>query len=201
MPHFIAHNIWSTPIYENEISVKDEWIEFCNNINYKRTFNNNGSISVGPHLLENISLLELKEKILYHVDVYTNHQLNISNKFRMCSSWCIKHIKGDFAQVHSHKNSIISGVYYLQVTDGCGDIFFKRDKFLSESFLFDLKKSTIMNSIEYKISVKTGKLILFPSTLEHYTDIMPLDNFERIAISFNMFLDGPIGEEDRFLHA
>ena len=201
MSEFKAHNIWPTPIYENEILVKDEWLEFCKVVDCKRTNDDNGFISLGSHVLDNIVLQELKKELIHHVSIFTKHQLNIVNKFKMTSSWVTKHEKGDFAQIHSHKNSLISGVYYLQTTNNCGDIIFNRDHFLSESFMFDLQEQTMLNSFRYKIPVETGKLLIFPSTVKHGTPKMPIDNFERIAISFNMFLTGTVGAEDCLLQA
>ena len=201
MPQFKAHHIWPTPIFENFIEVKDEWLSFCKQVSCKRTNDNNGWISIGKPILDYDEMIELKDIILKEISAYIKHQLHIENNFKITTSWVTKHDKGDFAQIHSHKNSIISGVYYLQTTENCGDLIFNRDHFLSESFMFDLIEPSNVNTLKYKVSVENGKLLLFPSTLKHGTPKMVIDNFERIAISFNVWPHGKIGGDDCLLDA
>jgi len=201
MPEFKAHNIWPSPVFENTIDVKDEWLSFIKKVPCQRTNDDNGYISKGLPILDYPEMQELKNIILEQVSVYVKHHLNVSNKFRLTTSWVTKHDKGDFAQVHSHKNSLLSGVYYLQTKENCGDIIFNRDTFLSESFMLDLTESSFLNSLKYKIPVRNGLLLLFPSTLKHGTPKMIIDDFQRIAISFNFWPFGNIGGHDCLLDA
>ena len=201
MPEFKAHHIWPTPIFENFIEVKSEWLEFCKKVPCKRTSDNNGWISTGIPLLENDELVDLKNILLEQVSVYVKHHLHVQNNFKIVSSWVTKHDKGDFAQIHSHKNSLLSAVYYLQTTENCGDLIFNRNNFLSESFMLDLIEPSNVNTTKYKVPVEDGKLLIFPSTLRHGTPVMMLDNFQRIAISFNMWPHGIIGADDCLLDA
>ena len=201
MPEFKAHHIWPTPIFENFIDVKDEWISFCKNAPCKRTSDNNGWISIDKPILEYDEMVDLKNILLEQVSVYVKHHLHVRNNFKITTSWVTKHDKGDFAQIHSHKNSLLSGVYYLQTTENCGDLIFNRDKFLSESFMLDLIEPSNVNTTKYKVPVEDGKLLLFPSILRHGTPKMMIDDFERIAISFNMWPHGIIGEDDCLLDA
>jgi len=201
MSEFKSHHIWPTPIFENYISVKDEWLSFCKQVPCKRTSDNNGWISMNTPILEYSEMQELKTIILEQISVYVTHCLHVKNRFRITTSWVTKHDKGDFAQIHSHKNSLLSGVYYLQTTENCGDIIFNRDSFLSESFMLDLSEPSYVNTIKYRVPVENGKLLLFPSTLKHGTQTLMLDDFERIAISFNVWPQGNIGGDDCLLDA
>ena len=205
MGEFVAHNIWSVPIYQNLISVKTEWTKFCEVAECKRTNDNNGWISTNFNILDATELQDLKIQILDNVGVYLNHHLEIKNKMRLTTSWITKHDKGDQAQIHSHQNSIISGVYYLKTAENCGDLYFNRgigrESFLSETFHFDRIRETTINGNRHRIEVNEGMLLLFPSTVKHGTAVMRTDNFQRIAISFNMFLHGSIGGDDLYLEA
>jgi len=205
MPEFTAHNIWPTPIYKNEIPLEPRWVSYCEQAPCKRTNSNNGWISTNFDILNTDELIELKHKIFEHLNVYLLQHLKINNRLRLTTSWITKHDKGDFAQIHSHQNSLISGVFYLKTKENCGDLYFERNigsnSFLSESFRFDLIEETFINSNRHKIDVYDGLLLLFPSTLKHGTPVMPLDNYTRIAISFNTFLSGPTCGEDLYLEA
>ena len=53
---------------------------------------------------------------------------------------------------------------------------------------------TKYNSSEY-ISVQTGDLILFPSELEHYVELVKSSS-DRISLSFNTFVRGNIGSDE-----
>ena len=79
-------------------------------------------------------------------------------------------------------------------------IRFHRD-YIPRVFEIEKKEYNYWNSDTWWFSVKTGELLLFPSTLKHGTPVMPLDNYTRIAISFNTFLSGPTCGEDLYLEA
>ena len=118
--------IFAEAILETKLDVKLEWIDFVKNIEYKRNTSNNGHVSKNFEILEEEKLSLLKENINNIIKKYTEDYLKISNKFKITSSWISKHTKNDFAQPHLHKNSIISGVFYLQAKQGSGDLIFSR---------------------------------------------------------------------------
>ncbi len=98
-------------------------------------------------------------------------------------SWCNISNKHSFQHFHIHGDSDLSGVYYHQTTKGDGDIVFRNPSLVNR---FHKLTYNIDNSITYKPEV--GKLIIFPSFLEHAVFHNTLDS-KRISISFNISLN------------
>ena len=77
---------------------------------------------------------------------------------------------GESTGVHNHKKkSKVSGVFYLQIPKNSGNLNFKSER----SEIFELKP-------------KTGKLVLFPSKLNHFVTKNKSDE-QRISLAFNCF--------------
>jgi len=80
---------------------------------------------------------------------------------------------GDSTGWHNHKEkAVLSGVYYLQIPKGSGEIVFRK------------KRNNIWS--EWSIKPNVGKLILFDSFLEHSVKINKSDKI-RISIAFNLY--------------
>lgn len=201
MPEFKIHNLWPTPIYENNFSVKSEWVDYVKKIEYERTSTQNGYISKDRYLLENSILSDLKNNIDIHINNYTNKFLNIRDNanFYMQNSWSTRHDKNDWCQAHYHTGSLISGVYYIDVPDNSGELVFQR-----MSNYVNLFHSTI--NIEYKepnyinddlqmFKVKSGDIILFPSHVMHRIR-ENLTDYSRYSLAFNYFVRGKFGIEE-----
>ena len=95
-------------------------------------------------------------------------------------SWVNFTGKGEYQNYHNHPLSDISGVYYYQSSLEDGDI-----KFKSPSSALNFSMLTANNHVSHKPLV--GKLLLFPSYLEHAVMVNKTDNI-RISISFNIRL-------------
>lgn len=91
---------------------------------------------------------------------------------------------------HHHPNSFVSGVYYLEAVADSGSIVFHRPGLLEleparlrgTPFTFD----------QWREAPQTGRLVLFPSRLEHSVD-PNRSNRNRLSISFNTMFRGTIG--------
>ena len=94
----------------------------------------------------------------------------------------------DYNGVHTHPQSIISGVFYVQVPEKSGELEFYHpvtdylDMYWPQK---DITEYNSWNSPVWRMPVKEGKLILFPSWLKH--GVQPnLNKVEsRISVSFN----------------
>lgn len=105
---------------------------------------------------------------------------------KLSSIWININGYKDFNITHSHFGpSIISGCYYVDVNENSGDIVFERPGFpasINGSFLAKRDNEYVAHGASY--SPIPGKLILFPSYLEHY--VKPnLSDKPRISIAFN----------------
>ena len=107
-------------------------------------------------------------------------------------SW-LNYTKTDqFHHMHNHPNSYISGVFYIDVDDKVDKITFHKANYLAIELY--KTKYNIFNSNSWRYPVKTGDIILFPSSLEHAVDKKKGTNI-RISLSFNVFLKGTIGNK------
>jgi|8_EtaG_2_1085327.scaffolds.fasta_scaffold03361_5 uncharacterized protein (TIGR02466 family) len=191
--------LWPVPIYKSEIPLNTKWLNFIKKIKYNRVYANNGWMSDKFNLLETKQLKTLKKQIIKHLHNYTYEHLGIKTKFKITVSWAMKHTEGDFAQTHKHTNSVFSGIYYLQTKKDCGDIFFHNKNNLVNMFSLSFRKDNFINVNKCLFNLKDGVLLLFPSDVYHGTERMKVKNFERICLSFNVFIKDNIGINESLL--
>ena len=95
-------------------------------------------------------------------------------------SWCNISNRDAFQHFHVHGDMDLSGVYYHQTNGNDGDIVFRNPSLVNR---FHKLTYNIDNSVNYKPEV--GKILLFPSFLEHAVFHNNSDD-KRISISFNV---------------
>ncbi len=106
-------------------------------------------------------------------------------------SWVNWTQSGEEHHKHAHSNSIFSGVFYIDADEEYDSIvFFKRHTY--ESLTIEPNEFHLFNSESWNFKVKTGDIILFPSTLGHKVESKVGDNI-RTSLSFNTFVKGTIG--------
>jgi uncharacterized protein (TIGR02466 family) len=105
----------------------------------------------------------------------------------------MKHLRGDWAQEHSHTNSLLSGIVYLDTDETAGDIHFNnRSSIFPSAVDVEYSGYNIYNSRGWSITPKTGDVLIFPSTLLHSVS-KNIYNKARYSLSFNMFVEGKLG--------
>jgi len=166
--------LWPVPIYKSEIPLNTKWLNFIKKIKYNRVYANNGWMSDKFNLLETKQLKTLKKQIIKHLHNYTYEH-------------------------HKHTNSVFSGIYYLQTKKDCGDIFFHNKNNLVNMFSLSFRKDNFINVNKCLFNLKDGVLLLFPSDVYHGTERMKVKNFERICLSFNVFIKDNIGINESLL--
>lgn len=103
-----------------------------------------------------------------------------TQEWRIHTSWLTLSKKGEYAQQHKHGCYDISGCYYYAANEDSGSLFFVPPVRMSGvSWAFD--------SVPEMMSVrpKVGRLIMFPSWLEHGTSPNANDE-DRISLAFNI---------------
>ena len=88
--------------------------------------------------------------------------------------------KGNYAHIHKHGFSDISGVYYYRTNGSDGDIFFETP--VTET---GCSKFWSNHSLTFNIAPEKGLIILFPGWLSHGVRTNTTDN-QRISLSFNI---------------
>ena len=190
------------PLFSTPLVVPEETYQFNKKeLNYikklKTTKNSYNRSSINKYLLKAPELSSIKKYLEKWLNIYAHEFLKIKGvKFYITQSWCNYNAVGDKHHAHIHPNSLISGVFYIQ-----GDktpIEFGRDKNLlplqvnHESF-------HIYNARTYWVNVETGKLFLFPSTLNHSVK-KNVSKTKRISLSFNTYARGEFGEAYKLTH-
>ena len=101
-------------------------------------------------------------------------------------SWCNINKKGNYNDLHDHNacaSSFLSGVFYVNAPENCGNIRFYDPRFglTSAADLWYYKGGT--NHIHF--TPKNNLLLIFPSWLQHLVEPNN-SNEDRISISFNI---------------
>lgn len=97
--------------------------------------------------------------------LFVCHLDRVNTTFTCDQLWAIQYEDGDYTQSHDHFPSDFSCVYYVDVEEGCSPIIFE-------------------NQLE--IIPEAGKLIMFPSLIEHE---VPVTTKKRTVVSANFFIE------------
>lgn len=129
-------------------------------------------------------------------DVY----YDMSADIKLTKIWVNKSSRMEFHHKHSHSNSILSGILYLNTFEGYGKtVFYYPDPWweFQNSRLMQFTKTSLNNTIELinEVTPEEGKLVIFPSHILHSTK-PTMVNKERYTIAFNSFLKGSLGLSD-----
>lgn len=170
-------------------------LEYIKNLEYKRENKDEvGQIlnhqSTNTFLFDEPELKDVAEFVNATLQFYVKNVLECDDELIVTQSWSNKTKMGERHHEHSHPNSIISGVFYLQNNKNLPPIQFRRNSVHSISL--NVKKHNNFNSATYLLPAEDGELLLFPSTLQHSV----LDNKsseDRISIAFNTFSKGSLG--------
>ena len=191
-------NLFSTPIYKASFKIKQGEKSYLENIPLSDVQFKNGLMSNDKHVLHQKQLSSIKNQIDKHIHTYKNNILQVANDIELyiTNSWLMKHDKGHYAHEHSHANSIISGIYYIEVPKMSGNLIFHKasnniSNVMSPVIALKYKKYNDYNSEEYAVKVKNNLLVLFPSNLRHSVPVSLSEN-PRYCIAFNTFLKGDL---------
>ena len=194
MSNFKVHELWPTPIYENNIPVKSDWIDFAENCEYDRMFSQNGDYTSNKYILNSIT--DLKEELLFHVNLFAEKYLKVKNaKFYFLNSWIVKHNPNDFAQPHFHRNSLLSGVYYLNTDNQSGNICLHQPggytNLFHQSTKLPFDEVDNINCETWNVKPNNGDILLFPSHLVHSIE-KNKSNIIRYALAFNLHIEAEL---------
>lgn len=194
--------LFSTPIYIKEyVPISDEEKNILKTLDYERMDTDNGYFSKDKYVLENPELVNLKEHILDCVNEFTFGELKIAKniEFYITNSWTTKHKKFDWAQPHAHTNSLLSGVFYFQVDEKSGKLWFQKESNHYTTFPMhidlDVTEYNILNSKGWAFTPKNNQLYLFPPWLKHNVNNNESDEL-RYSLAFNIYLKGKIGKNE-----
>lgn len=186
-------DLFPTPLYINHID--DPLINQQKNylLNLPKILNQGNLRSESGYIFEYPLFAELKKTINEHIKEYVNIVYPNSNlDVYITQSWVNYTEPNEYHHKHSHPNSFISGVYYINAIKNEDMIKFYKDF----PFIYQINHNqpNNYNSGDVAIFIETGDLVLFPSNFTH--NVPPTTSKEtRISISFNTFIRGNLGDE------
>lgn len=150
--------------------------------------------SKGMYFLNKPQMSAIKTKIESAVHKFVQ-TLDVELELELTTSWLNKTEPNDWIANHIHECSMISGVYYPEVTDNTSPIIFNKSPSYTNLFHNTVKPKVrnfnTLNMESYIITPKTGDLIMFPSHLEH--EVPRNDINDRYSVGFNTFPKGSVG--------
>ena len=158
--------------------------------------NETNLIRSNKYFLNLPELSGIKKFVEDSVQTYFNDVMRVSPTVKpyITISWTNIATHGQGHHKHTHPNSIVSGVFYVETSDE-DKIYFSLPQTPREIKLPAPIDYNISNSETWWLPATQGVLYLFPSTLTHYVELLDTDR-TRISLSFNTFVTGLLGSEE-----
>ncbi len=161
--------------------------------NKKDFYKNDGNItSNNNYILNEKPFVNIKKELDLRVQDYFNKVISPANNITpyITQSWLNYTETNQYHHKHAHPNSLVSGVFYINCHEEHDKIKFFNDNY--KTIKLEVKDWNLWNSESWWFSVKTGDIILFPSSLTHMVETKQGTN-TRISLAFNVFIKGTVG--------
>ena len=163
----------------------------------KKTVSNAGNItSANNYILNEPGLESLRNILTAHVTEFVKRIYVPKHEMvpYITQSWSNYTKEKEWHHSHEHPNSFVSGVLYINANDEYDKITFQK-KGYQQIKPVSLEHNWY-NSESWFFTVKTGMIILFPSSTTHMVENKGGDN-TRISLAFNTFFKGTMGENSQ----
>jgi uncharacterized protein (TIGR02466 family) len=190
------NGIFPTPVYISKLNRELSSLElkFVEK-NKKNVYKNEGNTtSNNNYILNEKPFLNLKKELDLKVKDYFEKIISPTDSITpyITQSWLNYTETNQYHHKHEHPNSLVSGVFYINCHEEFDKIkFFKKD--IYQIIKPEIKEWNLWNSETWWFSVKTGDVVLFPSSLTHMVENKEGTN-TRISLAFNVFIKGTIGK-------
>jgi len=186
--------LFPTPVYSCKLNRKftNKELSFIDKTKIDCHKNEGNIVSNDNYILNKPSFKNLKKELDLIVQDYFNKIVCPANNITpyITQSWLNYTETNQYHHKHTHQNSFVSGVLYINC-----DEQFDKIKFFNDSYKMikiEIKDWNIWNSESWWLTIKTGDIILFPSSLLHMVETKQGTN-TRISLAFNVFIKGTIG--------
>jgi len=190
----IVNGIFPTPVYmsklDRDLTKKELSFIDKSKLDFYR---NEGNITSNDNYILNQKVFsKLKEDLDLRVQDYFNKVLSTTDAVTpfITQSWLNYTETKQYHHKHQHPNSLVSGVFYVNCHEELDKIKFFNDGY--KTIKPEIKDWNLYNSESWWFTVKTGDIILFPSSLTHMVENKEGTN-TRISLAFNVFIKGSIG--------
>tara|TARA_B110000467_G_scaffold52453_1_gene48019 strand:- start:169 stop:792 length:624 start_codon:yes stop_codon:yes gene_type:complete len=178
-------------IYRYEYSIEKE-LKYIENLEWRGNASN--STSMDGYLNEHESLNSVTSFFKECLNDYCDTILNSDQRLVITQQWANRNPKGSEHPIHTHPNSIISGVFYLRQNPTLPPIYFFNDNM--DTFGLHPREHNCYTSGSFDVICESGELIMFPSSLRHSVPVNTGEE-DRISLAFNTFCADVMGREDQ----
>ena len=192
-------------IYSGDVTFSDEELLFFKGLEQEKIISEgtyNGNITPDKQVLNHDICAPLKEQVQAGLDEFllNYYKIKFDGKFFVHRSWVLEHQPGHSAGAHSHPNSILSGVLYLDVPTDSGQIQFdKPDNYHNwintDTLRFMVNEWHSYNCNSWRVIPYAGQLLIFPSHLKHQVTRNETKE-SRWSLAFDCFLEGLLDSGD-----
>jgi len=194
MKEAVISSIFPTPIYMSKLNrtLTQLELKFVNE-SKKDIYKNEGNVTSNDnYILNKKPFIKIKKELDKRIHDYFNKVLLTTDNVvpYITQSWLNFTEKNQYHHKHKHPNSLVSGVFYINCHKELDKIKFFKDGY--KMIKPEIKDWNLWNSESWWFPVKTGDIILFPSSLTHMVENKEGDN-TRISLAFNVFIKGTIG--------
>jgi len=195
----IIHGLFPTPVYSKTMDrefTKEE-LQSVNKLKGKFNKNSGNITTTDNYILKKTEFKELNKFVNDCLDEYLKKVICPKEedlKLYVTQSWLNYTEEGQFHHVHAHQNSVISGVLYIDCDKENDSIKFT-NPINYQQIKPQKEEFNIFNSDTWWLSVETGQMVMFPSSLVHQVDFKKGTN-TRISLAFNTFYKGKLGRNE-----
>lgn len=100
-------------------------------------------------------------------------------------------VRGGFVASHNHNPVPIAGVFYLKAAPTMGNLFLENPLDLILGKSANHSETRIPTTFNYEVEAVSGKLVLFPGWMKHFTKPNTTDDM-RISMAVNFGCEGQV---------
>ena len=139
----------------------------------------------------------LRNFVMQQINFYAYEILGVDKeqKFYLTQSWLNVNKKGSSHRMHSHANSLISGILYVS-GESCPTVFVNDNvSVFGKQVWVKTYENNLYNSSGWEMENQNGTIILFPSRMQHFVRPNQSDTIRR-TISFNSWIGNKMGNQE-----
>jgi len=186
--------IFPMPILIANISrpFNDLELEYFNDLQHDTTSNIGNKVSKNKNVLSEPTLDRLNADCHNLLNCFVEKVHNPVDELQpyITQSWVNYTEQGQDHHKHTHPNSWLSGVVYINADPNYDKIYFHNEPYKLISPI--TKEHNPFNCVSWAFPVKTGDVIIFPSDIPHSVETKAGNN-TRISLAFNSFVKGIVG--------
>lgn len=188
-------SLFPSPIHVIQIdkfsSIKKDLISWIYSYQNK---NKNQQIS-GRNSWQSSTNFYKEEKSFFRYEKMINESISETlklffiRKYNITNMWININPSGGYNVSHTHPDSHLSGVFWVNTPKNCGVLKFESPNHFTQYKMIDSYHENIKQSLnlyhDFWLEPTEGRIIIFPSDIKHFVEINESSE-DRISISFNI---------------